>query len=108
MEWRGRLRDPLAFPTRKPLAHRLDHLPLSGDHLQRLGDVLAQLRQLHRPTTRTTLRCRDDNALAWQMGREGVASRPFALERLYRLRPRRRLPSRQLLLRGGRLQLFEL
>jgi hypothetical protein len=41
MERRGRLSDRLAIPARELLAHRLDHLPLARDHLQRLGDVLA-------------------------------------------------------------------
>src|SRR5579875_687591 len=41
-----RLRDRLAVPARERLAHRLDYLPLARDHLQRLGDVLAKLRQL--------------------------------------------------------------
>ena len=33
VEGRGGLRDPLAVPAGELLAHRLDHLPLSGDHL---------------------------------------------------------------------------
>jgi hypothetical protein len=44
--WRRRLHDRLALPAGEPLAHRLDHLPLAGDDLERLGDVLAELRQL--------------------------------------------------------------
>src|SRR5438034_9509531 len=43
VERRRRLRDRLAFPAREPLPHRLDHLPLTWDHLQCLGDVLPQL-----------------------------------------------------------------
>jgi len=45
MEGRRRLRDRLAVPARELLAHDLDHLPLPGNDLQRLGDILAQLRQ---------------------------------------------------------------
>jgi hypothetical protein len=39
MERCRRLCDRLAIPTRELLAHRLDHLPLAGNHLQRLGDI---------------------------------------------------------------------
>src|SRR4051794_22852668 len=45
--------DRLAVPARELLAHGLDHLPLLGNHLQRLGDVLAELRQLPRAAART-------------------------------------------------------
>jgi hypothetical protein len=107
MEGRGRLRDPLTFPARELLAHRLNHLPLARDHLQRLGDVLAQLRQLRRTTARTALRRRDDHALAREMIGERLARRPLALEGSYGLRPRRSLLGRQLVLRRRRLQLFE-
>ena len=91
MERRRRLRDRLAVPARELLPHRLDHLPLPRDHLQRLGDVLAQLRQLRRAAAGTAFRCGDDDALARQMIGERLARRPLALERLYRLRPGRRL-----------------
>ena len=40
----------LAVAARELLAHRLDHLPLAGNDLQRLGDVLAQLRQARAAT----------------------------------------------------------
>jgi hypothetical protein len=43
VERRRRLADPLAVPARHLLAHVLNHLPLAWDHLQRLGDRLAQL-----------------------------------------------------------------
>src|SRR5512133_3078786 len=46
MERRRRLGDLLARPAGELLADGLDHLPLPGDHLQRLGDILAQLNQL--------------------------------------------------------------
>src|SRR5438132_1002972 len=89
MEWRGRLCDRLAVPARELLAHRLDHLPLARHDFQRLGDVLAQLRQLRRTTARTALRRGDDDALAREMSRERFAGRPLALEGFYGLRPRR-------------------
>ena len=48
MKRRRRLRDLLASPAGEFLAHRLDHLPPARDGLQRLGHVLADLRQLLR------------------------------------------------------------
>ena len=108
MERRRRLGDRLAVPARELLAHRLDHLPLARDHLQRLGDVLAELRQLRRAAAGTALRRGDHDALARQMLGERLARRPLALERLDRLRLRRRLLGRQFVLGRGRLQLFEL
>ena len=67
VEGRRRLRDRLAVAARELLAHGLDHLPAARDHLQRLGDVLAELRQPAEPqhgqlvgaamTTRSRGRC---------------------------------------------------
>ena len=48
MERRRRLGDRLAPPAGEPLPNGLDHLPLTGDNLERLRDVLAELRQLRR------------------------------------------------------------
>ena len=62
-----RLHDLLAFPARELFPHRLDHLPLPRDHLQRLGNVLAQLRQLRRAAAGTAFWCGDDDALAREM-----------------------------------------
>lgn len=45
MERCRRLGDALAVPAGEFLPHRLDHLELSGDDFQRLGDTLAQFRQ---------------------------------------------------------------
>src|SRR4029077_20181269 len=90
-----RLRDLLAFPARELFPHRLNHLPLPRDHLQRLGNVLAQLRQLRRPAAGTAVRRGNDDALARQMIGERLAGRPLALERLHRLRPGRRIFGRQ-------------
>ena len=81
-----RLRDRLAIAARELLAHRLDHLPLPRNHLQRLGDILAQLRQLLRPTAGTARGRRDHDALAWQVLGERLARRPLAPEGLYGLR----------------------
>jgi hypothetical protein len=46
MERRRRLGDRFALPTGEPLPNGLDHLPLTRNDLKRLGDVLAELRQL--------------------------------------------------------------
>lgn len=72
-----RLGDPLARPAAELFAHRLDHLPLPGDHLQRLGDVLAKLDQLA-PAARTDRGRRDDDALARQVRRQRCPHRPTA------------------------------
>ena len=45
MEWRRRLADVLAVAARELLTHRLDHLPLARNDLQRLGDVLCKRRR---------------------------------------------------------------
>ena len=108
MEGRRRLRDRLALPARELLAHRLDHLPLARDHLQRLGDVLAELRQLRRAAAGTALRRGDHDALARQMLGERLARRPLALERPDRLRLGRRLLRGQLVLGRSRLQVLQL
>ena len=66
MERRRRLGDLLARPAGELLTDGLDHLPLPGDHLQRLGDVLAQLDQLAL-AARADRGRRNDDALARQM-----------------------------------------
>ena len=103
-----RLRDRLAVPARELLAHRLDHLPLARDHLQRLGDVLAQLRQLGRAAAGTALWRGDDDALARQMIGERLARRPLALERSVPSASGRRCLGRQFVLGRCRLQLLQL
>ncbi len=45
VERRRRLGNRFARSAGEPLPHGLDHLPLARDHLQRLGDVLAELGQ---------------------------------------------------------------
>jgi hypothetical protein len=64
MEGCRRLRDLLAVTARELLSNRLNHLPLARDHLQRLGDVLAQLRQFRRSAAGTLFRRGDDDAFA--------------------------------------------
>ena len=86
------------------LAHRLDHLPAARDHLQRLGHVLADLRQLLQSAARAGSRRRHHHALARQVRRERLAARkPLDLRG-----PRRRLFGRQLVLGRARLKLVEL
>ena len=95
-------------PARELLAHGLDHLPLSRNHLQRLGDVLAKLRQPVRAAAGTAGRRRDHDALARQVVGERLAGWPLALEGLDGLRSRRRLLGRQFIFGGGCFQFFEL
>jgi hypothetical protein len=62
MERRRRLRDRLAATAGELLPYRLDHFPLSWHHLQRLGNILAQLGQLA-ATARAGTRRSDHHAL---------------------------------------------
>ena len=80
MERRRRLGDRLASPAGEPLPNGLDHLPLAGDDLERLGDVLAELRQLRRAAAGAAQRRRDHDPLARQMLGKGLSRRPPALE----------------------------
>src|SRR4249920_2184390 len=79
-----------------------------GITLQRLSDVLAELRQLRRAAAGAALRRRDHGALARQMLGERLTRRSPALERLYRLSPVRSLFGNQLVLSRGHFQIFEL
>ena len=80
MERRRRLGDRFALPAGEPLANRLDHLPLTRDDLERLSDVLAELRQFRRAAARAARRGCDHHPLARQMLGERLARRPLALE----------------------------
>ena len=80
MEGRRWLRDRLAVPAGELLAHRLDDLPLARDHLQRLGHVLAELRQPRTAAGRARARRGNDDALARQMLGKRLPRRPLALE----------------------------
>ncbi len=108
MEGRRRLADLLTVPAGELLAHRLDHLPPPRDHLQRLGDVLAQLAQSIGPAAATARRRGNDHPLARQMIRKRLARRDLALERIDR-RGGSRSPLRgKLILCGRRRQILEL
>ena len=80
VERRRRLADLLAVPARHLLAHVLDHLPLARDHLQRLGDGLAELAQARAAAAVAGGRRRNDDALARQMLGERLAGRALARE----------------------------
>ena len=80
MERRRRLADLLAIAAGELLADMLDHLPLPRDHLQRLGDVLAQLAQPRAAATLAGGRGRFDHPLARQVLGEGLPRRPSAGE----------------------------
>jgi hypothetical protein len=51
MERRWRLADLLAVPAGELFSDVLDHLPLAGDHIQRLGDIFAELGQVRPAAT---------------------------------------------------------
>jgi len=113
MERRRRLGDLLARPAGELLADGLDHLPLPGDHLQRLGDVLAELDQLAL-AARANRGRRDDDALSrqlrWQRRSYRLAARGAAPSALVwaGLRGRGRHFGGARVLTGACLQLLEL
>ena len=91
------------------LAHRLDHLPLARNDLQRLGDVLADLRELLRAAAPTGTRRGHHHTLPRQMLGERLAPGPAAAgEPLHLCRPGCRLFGRQFVLGRARLKLVEL
>lgn len=80
MEGSRWLADLLAVPTGELLSHRLDHLPLARNDLQRLGDVFAHLHDVGRAAARAGRRGIDDLALARQVLGKRLAGRPAAFE----------------------------
>ena len=80
MKGRRRLADPLAVAAGELLADSLDHFPLPGDHLQRLGDVLAHLHDARRAAAGAGGRRLDHHALARQMLGKRLARGTAALE----------------------------
>jgi hypothetical protein len=78
VERRRRLADLLAVPARHLLANVLDDLPLARDHLQRLGHGLTELAQARAAAAVAGGRRRNDDALAGQVLREGLAGRVCA------------------------------
>lgn len=67
---RRRLADRLAVPARELLAYRLYHLPLPGNNLQRLGDILTDLAKAVAVAARTALRTRHHDAFTRQLCRK--------------------------------------
>ena len=108
VERRRRLADALAVPAGELLAHRLDHLPLARNDLQRLGDVLAQLRQARAATAGAGRRPGNDDPLARQMLGERLARRALAGEGRNLGGPGRRTLGGELILGGRGFQLLEL
>ena len=108
MERRRRLADALAVAARELLAHRLDYLPLAGDDLQGLGDVLAELRQACAATAGAGRRAGNDDALARQMLGEWLARRALAGEGRDGRGPRHRLLGGQIILGGRGFEFLEL
>ena len=108
VERRRRLRYLLARPAGELLAHRLDHLPAARDNLQRLGHVLADLRQLLRTAARARCRRRNNHPLARQVRGKRLAARTAAGEPLHLRGVGRGTLGRQLVLRRARLELVEL
>ena len=108
VERRRRLGDLLAMAAGELLAHRLDHLPAARDDLQRLGHVLADLRQLLRAAAGAGCRPRHHHALARKVRRKRLAGRLATREPLDLRRSGRRLFGRQLVLGRARLKLVEL
>ena len=109
VERRRRLADPLARSAAELLADGLDHLPLPGDHLQRLGHILAKLDQLAL-TARAGGGCRDDDAFARQMGWQRAPHRLAPGEASDRALARigRRILGGSGVLGGARFQFLEL
>ena len=68
------MRDRLAAEAGEPLPHRRQDLPLSRDHLKRLGDVLAEL-AIAAPTG-----CRSEDHHR-SRGRLAATARPPACDR---------------------------
>ena len=89
MERRRRLADLLAIAAGELLPHRLDQLEAARDLLQRLGHILAQLRQPRSAAAGTARRGLDDDALAFDVVRPRLAHRPLAREGAHGLRLRR-------------------
>jgi hypothetical protein len=70
VEGRGRLRDRLARPAAELLPHMLGHEPLPRDDIERLSDILADLRELGAAAARTRGRRGVNDAPARQLGRK--------------------------------------
>ncbi len=93
---------------RMGLAHVGDDLPLAGDHLQCLGDVLAQLGEPCPAAAGAGRGAGHDDPLARQVLGERLAGRTLARERRHAGGLGRRQLGGELVLRGRGFQLLEL
>lgn len=108
MEQRRRLTDLLAVTAGELLPHRRDHLPLPRDHFQRLRHILTELAQAVAAPAGASCRRFDDDPLARQMHREGLArGGALAHKSLDRRRFRHGPFRRKLVLGRVGFQLFE-
>src|SRR5438132_7374667 len=89
MERRRRLADLLAIAAGELLAHCLDDLEATRDLLQRLGHILADLRQPRSAAAGAARRSVNDDALVFDVVRPRLAHRPLAREGADVLRLRR-------------------
>src|SRR5580692_2219617 len=80
MEGSGRLTDLLARAAAELLPYMLGHKPLPRHHIERLGDVFADLGELAAAATRTGGRRRVDDAPARQIGGKVAPRRLTARE----------------------------
>ncbi len=108
MEGGWRLADLLAGPAGELLAHGLDHFPLTGDHLQRFGDVFAHLNDPVRAAAGAGCRGLDNNPLARQVLGERLAHRVATREGAHRAGFSGCLFHGQGILGGRRFQLLKL
>lgn len=109
MERRRRLGDALTVAAGELLTDGLDHLPLAGNDLQRLGDFFPHLRQPRRTAGGADAGRGQHDPLARKMLGERFARRLAALEGGdLDLRLRRGRLCEGFVLRGRRLHLLEL
>lgn len=80
VEGRGWLRDLLAVPAGKRLADRLDHLLRARDHFERLGHLLAELRQAGAAAGRARAQRGNDDTFARQVIGKRLPDRLLAFE----------------------------
>ena len=104
MEGGRRLRDLLAGPAAELLPHMLGDEQLPRHHIQRLGDILADLRELGAAAARAAGRSGMHDAPAWQVSGE-IAARLGPREALRRYAGRL---ARGRILARGRGQFLEL